>query len=188
MARVIEVVAYEPSWTEAFVAEAGELRAVFGARAIAIEHIGSTAVPGLHAKPVIDVLVVLDTTDDIARFSPAMESLGYRVRGECLDTEIPGTPGRYYFSKDVADVRTHQVHVCRVGHPQVPDLLAFRNYLCAHQLVARAYEAVKQQAATEHRDAILGYMRHKAAFITETIRAARQWTDKGGVSALRGDV
>ena len=185
MARVIEVVAYDAKWPVAFDAEATTMRDVFGTRALAIEHIGSTAVPGLDAKPIIDVLVVLDSTDDIASFSSAMEALGYRVRGECLDAEIPGTPGRFYFSKDHGDVRTHQVHVCRVGHPQVSDLLAFRDYLRTHPPIARAYEAVKQQAAGEHRDTITGYMRQKAAFMTDTIRAARHWTDGDGDIAPR---
>ncbi|HYW31290.1 MAG TPA: GrpB family protein [Gemmatimonas sp.] len=187
MPRVIEVVAYDPEWITAFLAEAQQLRAIFYTRALAIEHIGSTAVPGMHAKPIIDVLVVLDSTDDIATFSPAMVALGYQVRGECLDAEIPGTRGRFYFTKDCAAVRTHQVHVCRVGHPQLPDLLAFRDYLRAHPSVARAYEAVKQRAATEHRDTIVGYMRHKAAFMTETIGAARRWAACNSSGHLRRD-
>ena len=57
-----------------------------------MHHIGSTAVPGLDAKPIIDILVVLDDTDDINSFDRAMEDIGYRVRGECLDAPIPGTP------------------------------------------------------------------------------------------------
>ena len=182
MARVIEVVPYEAKWPAVFEAEAAALRDVFGPRALALEHIGSTAVPGLGAKPIIDVLIVLDSTDDLSMFSDGMNSLGYRVRGECLDAEIPGTPGRFYFSKDHGDVRTHQVHVCRLGHPQVPDLLAFRDYLRAHPSIARAYEDVKQNAATEHRDTIVGYMQRKAAFMTYTISAARQWADRGGHS------
>lgn len=185
MARVIEVVAYDATWPDAFQKEANALRQVFGTRAVAIEHIGSTSVPGLQAKPIIDVLIVLDSTDDLALFSPAMEALGYRVRGECLEAEIPGTPGRFYFSKDHGDVRTHQVHVCRVGHPQVPDLLAFRDYLRVHPAVARDYETVKQRAAAEHRDTITGYMRQKAAFMTDTIRAARLWADARDVAGPR---
>lgn len=185
MARVIEIVSYDAKWPAAFDAEATALRDIFGARALVIEHIGSTAVPGLDAKPIIDVLVVIDSTDDVSIFSPAMEALGYRVRGECLEAEIPGTPGRFYFSKDHGDVRTHQVHVCRVGHPQVPDLLAFRDYLRTHPEIARAYETVKRQAAATHRDTITGYMRQKAAFMTDTIRAARHWTNGGSDSAPR---
>lgn len=185
MARVIEVVPYEAKWPAAFEAEAAALRELFGTRALAVEHIGSTAVPGLEAKPIIDVLVVLDSTDDLSVFSAGMHALGYRVRGECLDAEIPGTSGRFYFSKDDGDVRTHQVHVCRIGHPQVPDLLAFRDYLRAHPSIARAYEDVKQKAATAHRDTIVGYMRQKAAFMRDTISTARQWADRSDSSSPR---
>lgn len=177
MTRIIEVVEYDSYWPELFAIEARALQAVFESRVHAIEHVGSTSVPGLKAKPIVDILVVLDSTDDIDQYSPAMEALGYRVRGECLDAVIPGTPGRFYFSKNANEVRTHQVHICRVGHPQVPDLLAFRDYLRAHPVVARAYEDIKCAAAVEHRFAITGYMQHKAAFMTRTIRAARQWVD-----------
>jgi hypothetical protein len=127
MARVIEIVPYEAKWPAAFEAEAAALREVFGTRALAVEHIGSTAVPGLEAKPIIDVLVVLDSTDDLSVFSDGMNSLGYRVRGECLAAEIPGTPGRFYFSKDHGDVRTHQVqHRPPTGarSPRLPRLSA----------------------------------------------------------------
>ncbi len=92
---------------------------------------------------------------------------------------FPAPPGRYFFSKDLGDARTHKVHVWRAGHPQVPDLLAFRDYLRAHPSIALAFEVVKSQAATEHRHTITGYMRSKAAFMTETLRAARQWADGG---------
>ena len=66
-------------------------------RVVEVHHIGSTAVPGLDAKPIIDILIVLDNTDDINSFDRAMEEAGYRVRGECLDAPIPGTPRTVLF-------------------------------------------------------------------------------------------
>ena len=100
MSRIIEVVHYDPVWIAAFEKEAAILNAVFGRRIVEVHHIGSTAVPGLDAKPIIDILVVLDDTDDVNFFNCAMQDVGYRVRGECLDAPIPGTPGRFYFSKE----------------------------------------------------------------------------------------
>ena len=115
MTRVIEVLDYDSNWIDAFEKEAAMLRSIFARRLIDLQHIGSTAIPGLQAKPVIDILVVLDDTGDIDSYNSAMEGLGYRVRGECLDAIIPGTPGRFYFSKDTNGVRSHHVHgVC--GH------------------------------------------------------------------------
>jgi len=139
MGRTIEVRKYEPEWASAFDHEAAALERVFGDSLLAVHHIGSTSVAGLPAKPIVDILVVLRETDTIDRFSAAMESLGYRVRGECLDAEIPGTPGRFYFSRDTLGVRSHQVHACAVDHPQVLDLLAFRDYLRSHPARAAAY-------------------------------------------------
>lgn len=105
MGRNIEVVAYDPAWPGAYAVEAKTLARVFGEALQSIHHIGSTSVPGLMAKPVIDILVVLDDTGHISRFNLGMERLGYRVRGECLDAG--GTLGRFYFSKPPSGTRRH---------------------------------------------------------------------------------
>ena len=121
------------------------LAPAFARRLVEVHHIGSTAGPGLQAKPIIDILVVLDDTDDINLFNPAMEALGYCARGECLDAPIPGTPGRFYFSKDTNGVRSHQVHVCAKGHREILDKLAFRDYLRANECKAAAYGNLKRR-------------------------------------------
>ena len=121
MARIIEVVHYDSLWIAAFEKEAAVLNSVFGQRVVEMHHIGSTSVPGLDAKPIIDILVILDHTDDINSFDRAMEDVGYRVRGECLDATIPGTPGRFYFTKETNGVRSHHVHVYAKGHWEIPD-------------------------------------------------------------------
>ena len=83
MGRIIEVVPHDATaWRAAFAREARALKHVFGEAVIAIHHVGSTSIPGLPAKPIIDLLVVLRETVTIGRFSSAMEALGYRVRGE----------------------------------------------------------------------------------------------------------
>jgi GrpB-like predicted nucleotidyltransferase (UPF0157 family) len=175
MARTIEVLRHDTAWDAAFVSESRALEQVFADALIAIHHIGSTSVPNLAAKPIIDILVVLRETETIDRFSSAMEALGYRVRGECLDAEIPGTPGRFYFSKDRGEMRTHHVHVCAVGHSEIADKLAFRDYLRAHPRRAAEYGALKERLALVHRHDTLGYMRGKDAFIRTVLQEARQW-------------
>ena len=175
MGRLIEVVDYDPNWIRLFEAEASRLKDVFGKRMLHIHHVGSTSVPNLAAKPIIDILAVLDDTSDIDRFSPAMEQLGYRVRGECLDAEIPGTPGRFYFTKDTNGVRSHHAHVCAEGHQEIGDKLAFRDYLRAHHDVAALYAELKKRAAIDHRFDNIGYMRAKDAFVKSTVADARRW-------------
>ena len=184
MARTIEVLPHDKGWDTAFVQESRALEQVFASTLVAIHHIGSTSVHDLAAKPTIDILVVLRETDTIARFSPAMEALGYRVRGECLDAEVPGTPGRFYFSKNRGETRTHQVHVCAVGHSEVADKLAFRDYLRAHPSRAAEYGALKERLALRHRQDSLGYMRGKDAFIRTVLQEAREWSGATNDSRL----
>jgi GrpB-like predicted nucleotidyltransferase (UPF0157 family) len=178
MGRIIEVVDYDPNWIKAFEEEAVALSHVFSQRLLEIHHVGSTSVPNLAAKPIIDTLVVLDDTSDIDRFSPAMERLRYRVRGECLDAEIPGTPGRFYFSKETDGGRTHHTHVCAKGHQDIFDKLAFRDYLRAKSEVAVAHENLKRRAAADHRFDNIGYMRAKDDFVKTTLADARRWYGK----------
>ena len=187
MSRTVQVSEYDPCWTRAFANEADALRGVFGHDLIAIHHIGSTSVPGLSAKPIIDILVVLRDTESIGRFSDRMEQLGYRVRGECLDAEIPGTPGRYYFSKDDKGIRTHQVHACAEGHSEIVDKIAFRNYLSAHQRVTAEYGTLKRELAQRFRQDNIGYMRGKDAFVRAALDRAREWTQSASGPA-RADV
>ena len=168
MSRVIEVLDYDPVWIAAFEKEAAILNAVFGQRVIEVHHIGSTAVPGLDAKPIIDILVVLDHTDDINSFDRAMEDIGYRVRGECLDAPIPGTPGRFYFTKETNGVRSHQMHVCAKGHSEIFDKLAFRDYLRAYRNKAAAYGELKRRIAAQYRFDNMGYMHAKDGFVKAT--------------------
>ena len=175
MTRLIAVVDSDPTWGTAFEREAAALARVFGEMLLAVHHIGSTSVPALPAKPIIDLLVVLRETETIARFDAAMEALGYRIRGECLDAEIPGTPGRFYFSKDKQGVRTHQVHACAAGHPEIADKLAFRDYLRAHPAQAARYGALKRRLALEYSHDNIGYMRGKDQFIKSLLQDARHW-------------
>ena len=178
MSRIIEVVDYDPVWIAAFEKEAALLNAVFGQRVVEVHHIGSTAVPNLDAKPIIDILVVLDNTDDINSFDRAMEDIGYRVRGECLDAPIPGTPGRFYFTKETNGVRSHHVHVYAKGHADIFDKLAFRDYLRAHKDTATIYGELKLRIAAEHRFDNIGYMTAKDGFVKSTLIEARRWYTK----------
>ena len=175
MGRKIEVIDYDPRWIEDFERESAMLARIFGHRLLDIQHIGSTSVPNLAAKPIIDILIVLDHTDDIDSFNPFMESLGYRVRGECLDAIIPGTRGRFYFTRETNGVRSHHVHICAKGHADILNKLAFRDYLRAHQRVALAYADLKRRLAAKHHFDNIGYMRGKDDFVNSVLTDATRW-------------
>jgi GrpB-like predicted nucleotidyltransferase (UPF0157 family) len=173
--RRVEVVPYDERWPVLYEAEAALLRHVFGPDLVAIDHIGSTAVPGLPAKPIIDILVVIRDIGRIEDFEAGMIDLGYRPRGECLDAF--GTPGRFYFSKDTAGVRTHQVHVMQSGHFDIRQKLVLRDYLRAHKHEAEAYGQMKMQLADGNTRGIVEYIEGKDAYVKALIRRAEAWTE-----------
>lgn len=170
MARKIEVFPYDLRWPELFEMERKQLADVFGDALESIHHIGSTAVPGLSAKPVIDILAVVRRGTDVPGFDDRIRALGYRVRGECLDSG--GTKGRYYYNKPVAGKRTHHLHVCEAGHFQIPELIRFVQYLRENDEVAAEYERLKRDAAVECAHDNVGYMARKHAWVRATVRAA----------------
>ena len=165
--RKVEVVPHNPRWRDAFEAEARQVAAALGENAAAIHHIGSTAIPNIYAKPVIDMLVEVKDVTELDGQSSAMESLGYEVMGEF------GIPGRRYFRKDTPEgIRTHQIHAFEAGSAEAERHLAFRDYMIAHPGDALAYSELKRKLAEEHPQSIDGYMDGKDAFIKEMDRRA----------------
>ena len=168
--RKVEVVPHNPRWRDAFEAEAKHLAAALGENVVAIHHIGSTAIPDIYAKPIVDLLVEVRDITQVDGQSSAMESLGYEVMGEY------GIPGRRYFRKDNQEgVRTHHIHVFEVGATDVERHLAFRDYMMAYPEEAQRYSELKRQLAEEHPQRPDGYIDGKDGFIKEIDRRAAQW-------------
>lgn len=130
---------FDPSWADDFEAEKRVLAALLGAQA-QIHHIGSTAVPGLCAKPIIDILVEVPDVARLDALHDALRTLGYQARGE------NGIAGRRYFVKG-APQRTHHLHAFRAGSPHAIRHLALRDWLQRHPEACQAYAAAKRQAA-----------------------------------------
>ena len=166
----VEVVPHDPRWRDAFEAESKRIAAALGENVVAVHHVGSTAIPGIHAKPVIDLLIEVGDVARVDGRSAAMESLGYEVMGEY------GIPGRRYFRKQgPGGIRTHHVHAFRAGSDQVARHLAFRDYMVAHPADAQRYSELKQKLAEEHPRDFDAYMDGKDAFIQEMDRRAARW-------------
>ena len=168
--RKVEVVPHNPQWRDAFEAEAKQVAAALGENVVAIHHIGSTAIPDIYAKPVVDLLVEVRDITEVDGRSSAMESLGYEVMGEY------GIPGRRYFRKDSREgIRTHNIHAFEAGSAEVERHLAFRDYMIAHPGDAQRYSELKRKLAEEHPRSMDGYMDGKDGFIKEMDRRAAQW-------------
>lgn len=160
---------YAPSWPEVFAGEAQAIRQALGDTLVAVEHVGSTAIPGLAAKPVIDILVGVTTLAAGLEAVPALEALGYDCRGE------NGIPGRLYFRKGAVQYRrTHHLHIFEVGHEQWTPMLAFRDYLRSHPEAARQYKDLKRELAVKFRDNRKAYTDGKADFVNTVLEKARQ--------------
>ena len=165
--RKVEVVPHQPNWREAFRMESKGIPDALGENFVAIHHIGSTAIPGIYAKPIIDILVEVKDIDTVDSQNLAMESLGYQAMGEY------GISGRRYFPKDnQAGIRTHHLHIFQVGSAQVKRHLAFRDYLIAHPEDAGKYSNLKQELASKYPHNIDRYMDGKDDFIKEIDRKA----------------
>jgi GrpB-like predicted nucleotidyltransferase (UPF0157 family) len=168
--KKVEVVPYNPRWRDVFEAEAKHIAVALGENVVAIHHIGSTAIPNIFAKPVIDLLVEVRDITRVIEQSSAMESLGYQVMGEF------GIPGRRYFRKDNHEgIRTHQIHAFKAGSAEVVRHLAFRDYLIAHPEDAQKYSELKRRLAEENSQNMDGYIDGKDGFIKETDQKAAQW-------------
>ncbi|PSN11771.1 GrpB family protein [filamentous cyanobacterium CCT1] len=160
---------YSPDWPLAFEQEAARLRELLGDDLVAIHHIGSTSVPGLAAKPIIDLLPVARSVLAIEAKTPQLEAAGYRYWGEY------GLPGRRYFTRDQDGHRTRNIHIYGVGDPDIERHLAFRDYLRAHPAVRDQYAAIKRAAYVRYPADIDGYSDSKHDWIQTVEAQAVAW-------------
>ena len=166
-AEPVVVVQCDPAWPRLFEEERGRIEAALGDAAVAVEHIGSTAVPGLAAKPVIDVLAGLRTLDLTRAQIEAMASLGYEYLGEL------GIPGRLFFRK--GRPRSHHIHAVLFGSDLWERHLAFRDYLRAHPDEAEGYSAFKRRLTAEVEGDRDRYTVGKDAFAAALQARALMW-------------
>lgn len=168
MARRVDLTEYRAEWPGLYAEEAQRVLAVFGELAVTIHHVGSTSVPGLCAKPIIDMLLEVREIGRVDGLNAAMAALGYEARGE------NGIPGRRYFAKG-GDARTHHLHVFAVGDPAGERHLAFREYLRAHPEAVQAYGDVKRQQAAVYPENVDAYQAGKHDFCQALEQQALAW-------------
>ena len=167
---LVRVVPYDSSWSHRFDLERDRVASALGDIVVALHHIGSTAVPGIRAKPIIDILLEVTDQAELDRRSSRMESLGYEAKGEF------GIPGRRYFRRnDAKGIRTHQVHAFAFGSGEALRHLAFRDYLIAHPRIAESYGDLKQQLAAQFPHDIEAYSNGKDGFVKEHEAKALLW-------------
>jgi len=167
--RKVEVLPYNPEWLTLFEQEAAKLDELFGDELVEIHHIGSTAVPGLSAKPVIDIMPVVRDISRVDDYNDRMRQLRYEPKGE------NGLPGRRYFQKGGFH-RTHHVHIYEKGNPEINRHLAFRDFLRSHPAERDMYGELKEQLAKQYPYSIDAYITGKEELVLEIEKKAMAWS------------
>jgi GrpB-like predicted nucleotidyltransferase (UPF0157 family) len=165
----VEVVAYDPGWPAQYEEERERIAAALGGNP-AIEHVGGTAVPGLAAKAVVDVMIGVDDIERAGQAVAALIDLGYEYVPE-FEAELPD---RRYFRKGTPEA--YHLHMVRVGSDFWTDHLLFRDYLRSHPQAAEEYSRLKRGLAARFRSDRKAYTEAKRPFIEAVTEAARRET------------
>lgn len=168
----IEVLPYDPAWPLQYEAARDAILKAIGVFVLRIEHIGSTAVPDLAAKPVIDILVGVNRLEEAPDFLPPLYPLGYTYIPEHEDL----FPERRYLHRIVNNAHTHHLHIVEAQSEFFRVQLLFRDYLRTHPEEARRYAALKQRLAQEYRLDREAYTDGKSGFIKEILVQASRST------------
>ena len=162
----IEIVEYHPHWPILYAEERAGVVAQLGDMVESIEHIGSTSVPGLSAKPLIDILVTVARLDPADAYIARLRSLGYTF------FPVLGSADRYAFGKGIP--HTHHLHIVEHGGEEHMRLLAFRDYLRTHVEIAQQYDELKRMLAARFPNDRQAYNQGKTDFIRSIETRARQ--------------
>jgi GrpB-like predicted nucleotidyltransferase (UPF0157 family) len=161
----LEVVDADPGWPRLYEFLCDRAAAALGRLTVTVEHVGSTSVPGLAAKPVIDLDVVIASRDDLPEAIERLASLGYVHVGDL------GIAGREAFRRPDGDPR-HNLYVCAADSVELRRHLAFRDYLRAHPDEGAAYVELKRSLAVRHAYDIDAYAEGKSEFVQRILRLA----------------
>ncbi len=167
----VVLVPHDPAWGEAARAEAARLESAIGDGLFCVHHVGSTAIPGISAKPILDLMPVVADIGRLDGARGAIEALGYDWWGEY------GLPGRRYCTKtdSATGRRLIQLHCYQDGSSEIERHLAFRDYLRVRPEIARAYDQEKARCRALHPDSSHDYSDCKGAWVQATEAEALEW-------------
>ncbi|MDZ4616963.1 GrpB family protein [Bacillus cereus] len=166
--RKIVVVLHENHWSEKFQMEAKRLKSAMP-ETVKIYHIGSTSVPGLAAKPIIDMIMEVENIERVDGWNERFIELGYIVKGE------NGISRRRYFIHGTEEKRSYHLHVFEKGNPEIVRHLAFRDYMMAHCEEAEAYATLKKELAEKYTYDGALYTEGKNEFVRNVDEKAKEW-------------
>lgn len=154
---VVRLVPYTPEWKQLYEMEKVSLQDRLDAYILDIQHVGSTSIPGMLAKPIVDIAIAIADFEEARVCIPLMEELEYEYKGEF------GIPHRHYFVK--GDPRTFHVHMSEIDSLEWENTILFRDYLCQHTDIAKEYAQLKISLALKYPQDRTAYMEGKTAFV-----------------------
>lgn len=162
----VDVVDYNPEWASIYEAEQALLRKVVGQPFVKIEHIGSTAIPNQHAKPIIDMMVATQTLDDLDNYLPALNDIGYQL----IEA---GMRERFFLRRSDAKGQVFHLHIVALDTWDERKERLMRDYLLKNPEAVKAYGDLKHKLALQYADDSIEYTKAKTAFIQEIVNKAR---------------
>lgn len=162
---VVRLAPYNAEWARAYEDEQARIEAALGARILEVQHVGSTSIPGLAAKPIVDIAVGVEDFEKARACIAPLEALGYTYHGE------NGIPGRHYFTRGAPTL--YHTHMHEVTSRAWGNLVLFRDYLIQHPEEVQAYLELKRRLATRYRHERRAYTEGKASYIERILELAR---------------
>jgi GrpB-like predicted nucleotidyltransferase (UPF0157 family) len=169
----VRVVEYDAAWPALADAELRRIEDALGEVAVRVEHVGSTAVPGLPAKPILDLQLSVAAIEPRGQYVRRLEGLGY------LFVPAPESPDYHFFAKPPERPRTHHLHVCEAGSEHEFRHIAVRDFLRTHDNEAARYAALKREVVARHHQDRLAYIEGKDEFVAALERRAVVWARAG---------
>lgn len=163
----VKLSSYHKQWAKLFETEKENLLSTLNQFKVNIEHVGSTAIPGVLAKPIIDILLFMPDSTDVQKIYAILEKQGYENRGE------QGVPGRQLFVKGPEENRTHYLHITKQSNNERKTMILFRDYLRRHKNARNEYNELKKQLANKFPNNRPLYTHAKDEFIQQIIDQAK---------------
>ena len=164
--NTVRLVPYRPEWAALYEQEKARVMEAIGTHVLDVQHVGSTAIPGIVAKPVLDIAIAVAEFEAATVCIAPLQALGYRYRGE------NGIPRRHYFVR--GEPRSHQIHMLETDGSEWERMIRFRDYLRAHPETAAEYAALKQRLAALHPTEVQRYADAKRPFVERILALARR--------------
>jgi len=161
LGRNYSIIPYSPHWARQFKGESKVISGIFANDLVAIEHVGSTSVPDMAGKPLIDILVAVKDIAQVEARIEAMEKAGFTAYGDYLQKKS------YLFTREIAGEKLVHVHVFEQGHPHIQEMLSIRDYLREHPEEAKAYSKLKYELKRRYPNDYGAYRREKDAYMEE---------------------